>query len=231
MSRILIVDDEPQILRMLRASLVSSGYEVFSAGDGMEGFNAFERTKPDLVITDMSMPVMDGLALTQEIRRVSKVPIIVLSVRATEPVKVNALDAGADDYVIKPFNMPELLARVRAQLRREAAPSSDVETSLRAGDFVMDMSTRMVSVRGDVIHLTPKEFDLLVAFLKSPDRVLTHRALARSVWGSGSDGQTENLRVLVAQLRRKIEPAERRYIVSEPWIGYSLRVNGADTPL
>ena len=121
MSRILIVDDEPQILRMLRASLVSCGYEVVSAGNGMEGFTAFERTKPDLIITDMSMPVMDGYALTEEIRRVSHVPIIVLSVRSTEPVKVNALDAGADDYVIKPFNMPELLARVRAQLRREVS--------------------------------------------------------------------------------------------------------------
>ncbi len=231
MSRILIVDDEPQILRMLRASLVSSGYEVVSAGDGMEGFTMFERTKPDLVITDMSMPVLDGFALTQEIRRVSQVPIIILSVRSTEPIKVNALDAGADDYVTKPFNMPELLARVRAQLRREVTPGSEANNTLCEGDFMMDMATRIVTVRGEVVHLSPKEFDLLSAFLRAPDRVLTHRALARSVWGNVSDGQTENLRVLVAQLRRKIETAERRYVLSEPWIGYSLRVNGTDAPL
>jgi two-component system KDP operon response regulator KdpE len=230
-SRILIVDDEPQILRMLRASLVSSGYEVVSAGDGLEGFKAFERTRPDLIITDMSMPAMDGFALTQEIRRVSQVPIIILSVRNAEPVKVNALDAGADDYVTKPFNMPELLARVRTQLRRDSMPLTNVPADLHAGDFEMDMSTRIVSVRGEVVHLTPKEFDLLSAFLKSPDRVLTHRALARTVWGAGSDGQTENLRVLVAQLRRKIETPDRRYILSEPWIGYSLRINGTGASL
>ncbi len=231
MSRILIVDDEPQILRMLRASLVSCGYEVVSAGNGLEGFTAFQRSKPDLVITDMSMPVMDGFVLTEEIRRVSQVPIIILSVRSTEPAKVNALDAGADDYVTKPFNMPELLARVRAQLRREVAQPAATDVDLHAGDFAMTMSTRVVSVRGEVIHLTPKEFDLLSAFLRAPERVLTHRALAHSVWGSGYEGQTENLRVLVAQLRRKIETTDRRYILSEPWIGYTLRVNGSDSSL
>ena len=227
MSRILIVDDEPQILRMLRGALTSSGYEVVSAANGMEAFTAFERTHPDLVITDMSMPVMDGFELTQEIRRVSQTPIIVLSVRSTEPVKVNALDAGADDYVTKPFNMPELLARVRAQLRREAAPETDT-SELHAGDFSVDMKTRVVSVRTDGVHLTPKEFDLLSAFLKSPDRVLTHRALARAVWGGNGEGQSENLRVLVAQLRKKIETRGRHYIQSEPWVGYMLRSTGDD---
>ena len=228
MSRILIVDDEPQILRMLRASLVSSGYDVVSAGDGMEGFSAFERAKPDLVITDMTMPVMDGYALTQEIRRVSQVPIIILSVRSTEPIKVNALDAGADDYVTKPFNMPELLARVRAQLRREMSPSdsSDIEV----GDFVLQVKTRLVSVRGERIHLTPKEFDLLSAFLHHPDCVIAHRALTRAVWPSTGDSQTENLRVLIAQLRRKIEVPGRTYIQSEPWVGYMLRTS-AEAPL
>lgn len=219
MSRILIVDDEPQILRMLRTSLTSSGYDVVSAANGMEGFAAFERAKPDLIITDMSMPVMDGLALTEEIRRVSKVPIIVLSVRATEPVKVNALDAGADDYITKPFNMPELMARVRAQLRRDV-PTSAETTELRAGDFRLDHASHSVWVREEKVHLTPKEFDLLAIFLQQPGRVLSHKALSRGIWGNSGDGQTENLRVLIAQLRRKIETSEHRYLQSEPWVGY-----------
>jgi two-component system KDP operon response regulator KdpE len=231
MSRILIVDDEPQILRMLRASLSVSGYEVVSAKNGLEGFTAFEELQPDLVVTDMSMPVMDGLSLTREIRRISKVPIIILSVRDMEPLKVDALDAGADDYVTKPFTMPELLARVRANLRRAAAAHTEPEEALKEGDFTMDFRTRTVTVREKTVHLTPKEFDLLHTFLKSPDRVLTHRVLAEAVWGNVSDGQTENLRVLVAQLRRKIEGKELRYIVSEPWVGYALKVHGAAGPL
>ena len=231
MSRILIVDDEPQILRMLRASLAVNGYDVVSAKNGLEGFTTFEATQPDLIITDMSMPVMDGLALTREIRRVSKIPIIILSVRNAELIKVDALDAGADDYVIKPFTMPELLARVRAHLRRTSDARMDLEDELREGDFSIDFGTRTVTVRDVTIHLTPKEFDLLSFFLKSPDRVLTHRALADAVWGLTGDKQTENLRVLVAQLRRKIEDKDRRYIVSEPWIGYALKVNGIEASL
>ncbi|SEB43518.1 response regulator transcription factor [Terriglobus roseus] len=231
MSRILIVDDEPQILRMLRASLTVNGYEVVSAKNGLEGFTAFEQLQPDLIITDMSMPVMDGLSLTREIRRISKVPIIVLSVRNMEPLKVDALDAGADDYVTKPFTMPELLARVRAHLRRVSDAENEPEDALQEGDFSMDFRTRTVSVRQNSVHLTPKEFDLLHFFLKSPDRVLTHRSLAEAVWGTVNDGQTENLRVLVAQLRRKIEDKDLRYIVSEPWVGYALKVTGAKTSL
>ena len=231
MSRILIVDDEQQILRMLRASLTVNGYEVVSAKNGLEGFTAFEETQPDLIITDMSMPLMDGLALTREIRRISKVPIIVLSVRNMEPLKVDALDAGADDYVTKPFTMPELLARVRAHLRRTGEAEAPSEEELCEGDFSMDFRTRAVAVRNGTVHLTPKEFDLLSCFLRAPDRVLTHRALAEAVWGTVVDGQTENLRVLVAQLRRKIEDADHRYIVSEPWVGYALRVHGAKVSL
>ena len=231
MSSVLIVDDEPQILRMLRASFTVNGYDVVSAKNGLEGFTAFEQLQPDLIITDMSMPVMDGLSLTREIRRISKVPIIILSVRNMEPLKVDALDAGADDYVTKPFTMPELLARVRANLRRAADAEADPEDALQQGDFSMDFGTRTVSVRENTVHLTPKEFDLLHVFLKSPDRVLTHRALAEAVWGTVSDGQTENLRVLVAQLRRKIEDKELRYIISEPWVGYTLRVNGTKSSL
>ena len=227
MSRILIVDDEPQILKMLRASLTSSGYDVVSASNGLEAFSVFEKTHPDLVITDMSMPVMDGYALTQEIRRIAQTPIIVLSVRSTEPIKVNALDAGADDYVTKPFNMPELLARVRAQLRREMSPTD--ATDIQVGDFVLQVKTRLVSVRGERIHLTPKEFDLLSAFLHHPDCVIAHRALTRAVWPNTADAQTENLRVLVAQLRRKIEVAGHSYIQSEPWVGYMLRTSAEAT--
>jgi two-component system KDP operon response regulator KdpE len=231
MSRILIVDDEQQILRMLRASLTSSGYEVVSAGNGVEGFAAFERSNPDLVITDMSMPVMDGFALTEEIRRISAVPIIVLSVRSSEPVKVNVLDAGADDYVTKPFNMPELLARVRARLRRDTNADEAADELIEVGDFAVDQAAHTVTIRGAGLHLTPKEFDLLLTFLRNPDRVLSHRALARAVWNTASEGQTENLRVLVAQLRRKIETPERRYIRSEPWVGYSLHTSGTEEPL
>jgi two-component system KDP operon response regulator KdpE len=223
MSRILIVDDEPQIVRMLRASLVSSGYEVVSASNGLEGFETFERTHPDLVITDMSMPVMDGFALTEEIRRVSQVPVIILSVRDAEPIKVNSLDAGADDYVTKPFNMPELLARVRTQLRREIASAEPVMVDIQAGDFKVEAATRTVLVDSKSIHLTPKEYDLLLAFLQSPDRLITHRSLVRAVWGAQTEVQPENLRVLVAQLRRKIESGGRHYIHSEPWVGYTLR--------
>ena len=223
MSRILIVDDEPQITRMLRTALTSSGYEVVSASNGVEGFATFEKSRPDLVITDLSMPVMDGHALTEEIRRVSSVPIIVLSVRATEPVKVNALDAGADDYVTKPFNMPELLARVRAQLRRDLSVRGE-ETSgaIEVGDFVLEAALHRALIRGVEIRLTPKEFDLLSAFVRQPDRILTHRALGRAVWGAAESGQIEKLRTLIAQLRKKIEDADHHYIHSEPWIGYRL---------
>jgi two-component system KDP operon response regulator KdpE len=220
MSRILIVDDEPQILRMLRTSLMSSGYDVVTASNGMEGFDAFEKHKPDLIITDMSMPVMDGLGLTEEVRRLSKVPIIVLSVRATEPVKVNALDAGADDYVTKPFNIPELLARVRAQLRRASEATTPPQTHISLGDFEVDQATHNALIRGEHVHLTPKEFDLLMTFLQHPDQVMTHKMLARAVWGSSSEGQNENLRVLIGQLRKKIETPTARYIQSEPWVGY-----------
>lgn len=220
MSRILIVDDEPQILRMLRTSLMSSGYDVVTAANGMEGFDAFQKHHPDLIITDMSMPVMDGLALTEEVRRLSNVPVIVLSVRATEPVKVNALDAGADDYVTKPFNIPELLARVRAQLRRGSEAAAPAQTHILLGDFDVDQATHSAVIRGEHIHLTPKEFDLLMTFLQHPEQVLSHKLLVRAVWGSASEGQNENLRVLIGQLRKKIETPAARYIQSEPWVGY-----------
>ena len=218
--RILIVDDEPQITRVLRTSLQSSGYEVSVAKNGLEAFDEFRRVQPDLVITDLSMPEMDGVELTRAIRGVAETPILVLSVRNQEPMKVAALDEGADDYMTKPFSMPELMARVRAQLRRVARSEPETGT-VTAGDFVIDVERHTVHRAGELIHLTPKEFALLLYFARNPDRVLTHKVLLRAVWGAAGEGQPEYLRVLIAQLRKKIEVSrETPYLVSEPWVGY-----------
>ncbi len=225
MKRILIVDDERQIVRMLSASLQSSGYEVLKASNGLEAFQQFESERPDLIITDLGMPEMNGLELTQAVRRVAQTPIIVLSVRDTDAMKVRALDEGADDYLTKPFSMPELLARVRAALRRSG--SDQMETHVEAGDFIVDTDTHTASVRGQVVHLTPKEFDLLLFFARSPGRVLTHKVLLRAIWGPAGEDQPEYLRVLIAGLRKKIESAEGpKYIRSEPWIGYRFEPSG-----
>jgi two-component system KDP operon response regulator KdpE len=220
---ILVVDDERQITRVLRTSLQSSGYEVSVANNGMEAFELFKSGSPDLVITDLVMPEMGGLELTRAIRRVSDVPIIVLSVREQETMKVAALDEGADDYVTKPFSMQELLARVRANLRKSAREEpGPVEISV--GDLHIDTSTRRVRVRGTETHLTPKEFDLLLLLAASPDKVLSHRHLLRGIWGPAGEDQPEYLRVLVAQLRKKLDSNDSsRYIESEPWVGYRLR--------
>lgn len=220
MKRILVVDDEPQIKRMLRTSLQSSGYEVLQAANGLEALAEFGSHKPDLIITDLAMPEMNGLELTQAIRRMASTPIIVLSVRDTDAMKVNALDEGADDYLTKPFSMSELLARVRAQLRRIPEPQLQA-AHLELGDFVIDADAHTVLVQGTAIHLTPKEFDLLLLFARSPGRVLTHKVLLRSIWGPAGEHQPEYLRVLIAGLRKKIERGEGpKYIQSEPWVGY-----------
>lgn len=226
MKNILVVDDERQITRMLRASLQSSGYAVIVADNGVQAYGEFESKRPDLVITDLAMPEMNGLELTQSIRAVSMTPIIVLSVRDADTMKIAALDAGADDYLTKPFSMPELLARVRAQLRR--LPRSEDEASrIELGDFVLDVPAHSVTIRGEKLHLTPKEFDLLKVLLCNADKVMTHKALLRSVWGPAGDGQPEYLRVLVAQLRRKLDTNGFRYIQSEPWVGYRLKPDGS----
>ena len=227
MKRILVVDDERQITRMLRASLQSSGYEVLTAANGIEGLEKFETGRPDLIITDLAMPEMNGLELTQAVRRLDQTPIIVLSVRDTDVMKVKALDEGADDYLTKPFSMPELLARIRTQLRRIATAQPE-QTRFEIGDFIIDADAHMVSVRGQALHLTPKEFDLLLLFARSPGRVLTHKVLLRAIWGPAGDDQPEYLRVLIAGLRKKIEKGEaQKYIQSEPWVGYRFQPSGA----
>lgn len=220
MNRILVVDDEPQIRRMLRTSLQSSGYEVVLAADGSEALKMLEQQHPDLIITDLAMPAMNGLELTQAVRRLGATPIIVLSVRDTDAMKVSALDEGADDYLTKPFSMPELLARVRAQLRR-IPNETPVAARIEAGDFIIDADAHTVEVLSSTVHLTPKEFDLLLLMARAPGKVLTHKVLLRAIWGHAGDDQPEYLRVLVAGLRKKLErPEGKRYIQSEPWIGY-----------
>src|ERR1044071_1056396 len=222
--RILIVDDEPQITRVLRRGLITHGYNVHVAADGESALETFNDWTPDLVVTDLSMPNMNGLELCRKLRLVSQLPIIALSVRGEERIKVEALDAGADDYVMKPFGMDELLARIRAALRRVPEPQGDNDavTILEVGDFHVDLESRSIIVSGREVHLTPKEYDLLIYLLRHPGKVLTHRTLLAAIWGGESVEQTEYLRVFIGQLRKKIEPdsAAPRYILTEPWIGY-----------
>jgi two-component system KDP operon response regulator KdpE len=227
-AKILIVDDEPQITRVLRTALSTQGYSLRVAADGVEGIETVHDWKPDLVITDVSMPQMNGVELCREIRAISKIPIIVLSVRNQDRMKIEALDAGADDYVTKPFSIQELQARVRAQLRRHTANSPQQEQTIALGDFLIDIPQHRVVVRGLEIHLTPKQFDLLVCLARHAGQVLTHRALLHAVWGTNAD-QPEYLRVNIGQLRKKIELSdEPRYIVTEPWVGYRFRPTGTD---
>lgn len=222
--RILIADDEPQITRVLRTGLTTRGYDVRVAADGESALDMFNDWHPDLVVTDLAMPNIDGKELCTRLRLVSQVPIIVLSVKGEEKTKVEALDAGADDFVTKPFSMEELLARVRATLRRAPVTSDDeaAPTILETGDFRLDVETRKVTVCEREIHLTPKEFDLLAHLMRQPGKVLTHRKLLTAIWGANYGEQTEYLRVFIGQLRKKIEPdpASPRYILTEPWIGY-----------
>ena len=229
-SRILVVDDETQITRVLKTALSSQGYEVKTASDGESGFNAAMDWLPDLVITDLAMPGMSGVELCRTVRERSQVPIIVLSVRGEEKSKVEALDAGADDYVTKPFSVNELLARVRANLRRVIAAEAGVSQPIEDGDFRIDPESRMVSVRGKEVHLTPKEFDLLIFMARHPNKVLTHRVLLNAVWGGESVQQPEYLRVFINQLRKKIEPDETpQYILTDPWVGYRFQPGGEES--
>ena len=222
--RILVVDDEPQLTRVLRTGLSSHGYEVRIAADGIAALETFGDWHPDLVVTDLAMPEMDGLELCRRLREISSVPIIVLSARGEEKTKVAALDLGADDYVTKPFGIEELLARVRVGLRRARtdAATERLETVVEAGALRADLDSRSVTVGDRDVHLTPKEFDLLIHFMRHAGKVLTHRSLLAAVWGGDYVEQNEYLRVFVGQLRKKIEidPATPKFIVTEPWVGY-----------
>jgi two-component system KDP operon response regulator KdpE len=226
--RILVVDDEPQLTRVLLRSLTSKGYDVRIAGDGQFALQTFYDWPASLVITDLAMPNMGGLELCRRLRTISKVPIIVLSVRGEEKMKVEALDAGADDYITKPFGMDELLARIRAALRRKPEGKSATGT-LEAGDIRIDLEAHTVTQGDHEVRLTPKEFDLLAHFVRNAGKVLTHRALLGAVWGGDYTEQTEYLRVFIGQLRKKIEtdPANPRYILTEPWIGYRFNADWA----
>ncbi len=220
--RVLVVDDEPQITRVLRTTLSAQRYDIRVANDGETALEIMKDWTPDLVITDLAMPHMDGLELCRRIRIASQVPIIVLSVKGEERTKVRALDAGADDYVTKPVGMSELSARVRANLRRAPAVLSDAGVVLERGDFRIDVGAHTVAIRGQEVRLTPKEFDLLVYLAQHVGKVVTHRALLAAVWGPNATEQPEYLRVFIGQLRKKIEPdpSTPKYIQTEPWVGY-----------
>jgi two-component system KDP operon response regulator KdpE len=226
--RILVVDDEPQITRVLRLALNAQQLEVRVAADGEAAMDLFHDWKPDVIVTDLSMPHVDGIELCRRIRaKSSRVPIIVVSVKGEERTKVQALDAGADDYVTKPFGIDELMARIRAALRR-AEPTDSAPTRIEAGDFEIDLEAYRVRVRGAEVHLTPREFELLAFFAKHHGKVLTHHALLGAIWGGEYTEQTEYLRVFVGQLRKKLEadPSAPRYLRTEPWVGYRFEPGG-----
>jgi two-component system KDP operon response regulator KdpE len=217
-NRILVIDDEPQITRVLRAALAAQQFDVRIANDPEEGLRIFDDWQPDLVVTDLMMPEMSGVEVCRAIRSKHETPVIVLSVREHEQSKIEALDAGADDYVTKPFSIQELLARVRAHLRR--APER-ITTAVEAGDFVIDPEGHSVELNRKRIHLTPTEFDLLLYLARQAGKVVTHRALLKAVWGPQATQQNEYLRVFIGQVRKKLEAeSDKQYIRTEPWIGY-----------
>ena len=220
-ARILIVDDEPNILGTLVPLVRARGYEVFSAMTGRAALESLERDKPDLIVLDLGLPDIDGVEVCRLVRETSNVPILVLSARGAEGDKVAALDAGADDYVTKPFGTDELLARIRATLRRIENPSPTTDPIVRGG-LVIDRERFRVLRDGEEVRLTPKEFELLTFLAQHPGRVLTHRTILKAIWGPHFVDQPEHLRVLVGSLRKKIEPnpASPKYILTEPWVGY-----------
>ncbi len=221
-ARVLVVDDEPQIRRVLRVALPDQAYELSEARSGEDALEALARDRFDLILLDMNMPGMGGIATCRAIRAISDAAVIMLTVRNTEAEKVAALDAGADDYITKPFGMPELLARMRAALRRSPPINSSLPARVRIGDAEIDFEARAVR-RGEVSeHLTPKEFDLLHYLLVHANKAVSHRELLQNVWGGDYGDEVEYLRVFVKQLRKKIEPepAKPRFLLTEPWVGY-----------
>ena len=227
--RILVVDDEPQIRRIMRTTLTEAGYEIDDAKTGEEALGKLREFRPDLVLLDINMPGIGGLAACRAIRAAAKVAIIMLTVRNSEADKVHALDAGADDFVTKPFSTPELLARIRAALRRVPA-SQTSPVRMRVGQLVMDFWTRTVSNGSAAAHLTPKELDFLRYLVQHANQAVSHRELLQSIWGPDYGDQVDYLRAIVRNLRKKIEtnPEDPQYILTEPWIGY--RFNGVPEP-
>ena len=228
--RILLVDDETSIQRAVGPLLRSRGYDVEIAGTGAEALRVVADRAPDLIVLDLGLPDIEGTEVCRRIRETLKVPIIVLSARGAEADKVNALDLGADDYVTKPFGPEELLARVRVALRRVMSEEATESGLLRAGDLTIDYDRRRVLRDNNEIRLTPKELDLLTLLVRNRDRVLTHRAILKAIWGANAVEQPEHLWTLVAQLRRKIEPdlSNPRYLLSEPWVGYRFASGDAE---
>jgi two-component system, OmpR family, KDP operon response regulator KdpE len=219
-AKILVVDDEPQVRRVMKSTLTAEGYTITEASNGGEALEIFREQPPDIILLDLNMPEMDGLEACRQIRRSSDVPIIMLTVRNAERDKVLALDAGADDYVVKPFGMQELLARIRAALRRKTP--QDKLPPFTSKDLSIDFEARRVLARGREVHLTPKEFDVLRRLVENQGRPLTHRRLLQAVWGPDYGDEPEYLRVVVNQLRKKIEadPAHPKFLLTEPWVGY-----------
>jgi two-component system KDP operon response regulator KdpE len=220
--RILVVDDEPQIRRILRTTLTGSGYEVDDAKTGEEAIEKIRAFRPDLVLLDINMPGMGGVAACRVMREDTNIAIIMLTVRNTENDKVEALDAGADDFVVKPFSTPELLARIRAALRRLPAGPNSSPDKIRAGRLVIDFAARTVANGNAIFHLTPKELDLLRYLTQNATKAVPHRELLQAVWGPDYGDQVDYLRVFINSLRKKIEPIPEQpeYIVTEPWVGY-----------
>lgn len=224
--RILVVDDEPQIRRIMRTTLTGAGYEVDDARTGEEGLEKVRTFRPDLVLLDINMPGMGGLAACREISRTTNIAIIMLTVRDTEKDKVAALDAGADDFVVKPFSTPELLARIRAALRRVPVATQSAPQRIRAGRLVIDFAARTVTNGTATSHLTPKELDLLRYLTQHAMQTVPHRELLQAVWGPDYGDQVDYLRVFIKSLRKKIEtnPEAPEYIGTEPWVGYRFNV-------
>jgi two-component system KDP operon response regulator KdpE len=223
---ILLVDDEAQIRRALRTPLAQHGYVILEARTGEEAIEMMDAERADLIVLDMNMPGMGGLAACNELRERYDVPIIILSVRNSEKDKVAALDAGADDYVVKPVGIEELLARVRANLRRRPAEPTDSELSFATPELSVDLDRRKVTMRGKDVRLTPKEFDLLRELMANRGKTLKHRELLQAVWGPDYGDQGEYLRVFINQLRKKIEPdpANPVFIITQPWVGYRFEI-------
>lgn len=222
--KILVVDDEPAIRRFLRTALGTYGYSIIEAESGEEALNAVAIGHPDVVLLDLGLPDMDGTEVTRRLREWTQIPIVVISVRDQENEKVNALDAGSDDYLTKPFGIAELMARIRVALRR--SDSSEDEPIFKLGDLAIDLARRLVTVSGQPVSLTPTEYDILRILAANSGKVLTHRQLAQSVWGNTDDNQAHLLRVHVGNLRGKIEkdPSRPYYITTEPGVGYRFRV-------